>query len=133
MNARVGAAEALEKKLGLTFANPELLERALTHASASEGGGSKAKTQDNERLEFLGDRVLALIVVDRLMCRYPKADEGELSKRLHVLVSRDVCADVAEELGVGPALRLAAGETKSGGRQNKTILGDACVALIAAV
>jgi ribonuclease-3 len=130
MNARVAAVADLEKNLGLTFQDRSLLERALTHSSVGEGARD---TQDYERLEFLGDRVLGLIVADRLMCRFKEANEGELSKRLHALVSRDACARVAEKLGVGPALRLAAGESKAGGRKNKTILGDACEALIGAV
>jgi ribonuclease-3 len=134
MNAREIAVAELEGKIGHAFKDRDRLERALTHASVGEGAKPKrGELGDNERLEFLGDRVLGLIVAERLIRLYSDADEGDLSKRLHVLVSRDVCARVAEGLGVGPALRMAAGESKAGGRTNKTILGDACEAIIAAV
>ncbi len=127
---RESAIASLQSRLGYTFRQPDMLELALTHASVAEGARKQA---DNERLEFLGDRVLGLMIAETLMEALPEATEGELSRRFHTLVSRDACADVARQLEVGPALRLAAGETKSGGRNNPTILGDACEALIAAV
>ncbi len=130
MNARLSAVADLERRLDYVFKDRALLERALTHASAGQGAKSIA---DNERLEFLGDRVLGLIVAEMLIDRFPDLSEGDLSKRLHALVSREACVRVAEQIGIGPALRLAAGETKGGGRQNPTILGDACEAVIAAV
>jgi ribonuclease-3 len=130
MNARADAVARLERNLGHIFRDRSLLERALTHASVGQGARA---VDDNERLEFLGDRVLGLIVARDLLDRFPEADEGDLSKRLHVLVSRDVCAAVAERLGAPEALRMAPGETRAGGRFKKTILGDACEALIAAV
>ncbi|MDC7674736.1 ribonuclease III [Asticcacaulis machinosus] len=130
MNLRRSALSALEAQLGYEFKDKTLLDLALTHASVAEGA---RKIADNERLEFLGDRVLALMVSEALMEAFPDASEGELSRRFHSLVSRETCAEVAKNLGVGPALRLAAGETKSGGRENLTILGDACEALIAAI
>jgi ribonuclease-3 len=130
MNLRAEAVASLERRLGHSFQDRSLLERALTHSSV--GHGAKA-VEDYERLEFLGDRVLGLIVARDLFQRFPHSPEGELSSRLHALVSRDVCASVAERLGVPEALRLAAGETKAGGRYKKTILGDACEALIGAV
>lgn len=130
MNARIKAIEALQSRLGHTFSNPELLELALTHASVAEGARN---LKDNERLEFLGDRVLGLMTAEALMEAFPDAEEGELSRRFHSLVSRDTCAAVARTLDIGSALRLAAGETKSGGRNNPTILGDATEALMAAV
>lgn len=134
MNARDLAVAELQRRLGYVFREGERLERALTHASIREGARSaRGEFRDNERLEFLGDRVLGLLVAERLIELYPDAAEGELSKRLHVVVSREACARVAEALHIGPSLRMAAGETKSGGRQNKTILGDACEAVIAAV
>ncbi|MDC7681917.1 ribonuclease III [Asticcacaulis sp. BYS171W] len=123
----------LEAKLGYTFTHRDLLESALTHASVGDGAKRKAGASDNERLEFLGDRVLGLMVAEALMEAFPDAAEGEMSQRLHGLVSRETCAAIAQQLGVGPALRLAVGETRSGGRSNLTILGDACEALIAAV
>jgi len=129
-NQRHQAIEALQDRLGYRFRDAEMLELALTHASVAEGA---RKLADNERLEFLGDRVLGLMIAEALMEAFPEASEGELSRRFHALVSRETCADVAREIGLGPALRLAAGETKSGGRSNPTILGDACEALMAAV
>ncbi len=129
-NPRQKAVAALQDKLGYSFKDPELLELALTHASVAEGA---RRIADNERLEFLGDRVLGLMIAEMLMDAFPEAEEGELSRRFHSLVSREACAAVATHLEVGPALRLAAGETKTGGRGNPTILGDAIEALIAAV
>src|ERR1700733_6393808 len=99
MDRRAAAVADLESRLGYPFRDRALLERALTHASV----GAAA---DNERLEFLGDRVLALVIAEALLERDPDADAGGLSKRLHVLVAREACADVARDLGVGPALRL---------------------------
>ncbi len=129
-NPRQKAIEALQARLGYRFTDPALLELALTHASVAEGARRMA---DNERLEFLGDRVLGLMVAEALMEAFPDAEEGELSRRFHGMVSRDACAKIATEIGLGPAIRLAAGETKSGGRSNPTILGDAMEALMAAV
>lgn len=130
MTAREKAVAELEVKLGYIFQNRDLLARALTHASMGEG---VRRLRDNETLEFLGDRVLGLMIAEKLLAARPKASEGELSKLFHHLVSREACADVARRLGIGPALRLALGEQRQGGRENATILGDACEALIAAV
>ncbi|MEI9904374.1 MAG: ribonuclease III, partial [Asticcacaulis sp.] len=128
--SRLEAIETLQANLGYSFRDPSLLELALTHASVGEGA---RKANDNERLEFLGDRVLGLMIAEALMDAFPEAGEGDMSKRFHALVSRDTCAGVARALGMGDAIRLAAGETKSGGRSNPTILGDALEALMAAV
>lgn len=127
---RKGAMAELESRLGYAFKDRELLDRALTHASAGDGA---RKVANYERLEFLGDRVLNLLAAERLMRLYPDEREGELSKQMHALVSRDACATVARTLGVPDALRLAGGESKRGGRDNPTILGDACEALLAAL
>ena len=129
-NLRQQAVSDLQGQMGYAFRNPELLELALTHASVAEGARRMA---DNERLEFLGDRVLGLMIAETLMETFPDASEGDLSRRFHTLVSRETCADVARQLNLGAAIRLAAGESKSGGRSNPTILGDACEALMAAV
>lgn len=129
-NARADAVAALEDALGHRFSDPDILERALTHASA---GQTADKVRHNERLEFLGDRVLGLCIAEALLERYPTACEGELSKRQNVLVAGTQCAAVARSLGIGPALRMAGGETKSGLRDNDTVLGDACEAVIAAL
>lgn len=124
------AIAALEARVGWSFHDRDLLERALTHASAAKGG---TKLRDNERLEFLGDRVLGLFTAERLMLEMPDAPEGEMSPRLHALVNRRACARAAREAGLGPALRLAPGETRQGGRDNDTILGDAMEALLGAL
>jgi len=127
MDRRLAAIAELEARLGHSFKDRALLERALTHSSV--GGGAA----DNERLEFLGDRVLALVIAETLLQRDSDAEAGPLSKRLHVLVSRDACAEVGRALGVGPALRLPGGETRRGARDQARFLADACEALIGAV
>ncbi len=130
MNARAAAVEALERRLGHQFAEPALLERALTHASV--GPGLKGR-RDNEVLEFLGDRVIGLLAAERLSELYPAAPEGELAPRLNALVSRQACAAVARRVDLGAALRLSGAETKTGGREKDSILADACEAVMAAV
>jgi ribonuclease-3 len=127
MDRRAAAVADLETSLNYRFKDRALLERALTHASV--GGGAA----DNERLEFLGDRVLALVMAETLLTRDLEAEAGPLSKRLHVLVNRDSCAEVGRALGVGPALRLPGGETRRGARDQARFLADACEALIGAV
>ena len=130
VNERAVAVDALANRLGHAFQDPALLERALTHASV---GGGAGKTRDNEILEFIGDRVIGLLAAERLAELYPLASEGELTVRLHGLVNREACARVARRMGLSPALRLAGGETKTGGREKDSILGDACEAVMAAV
>jgi ribonuclease-3 len=127
MDKRAAAIAELEGRLGHRFADRTLLEQALTHASVGRGA------PDNERLEFLGDRVLALVMAEALLAREPGADAGPLSKRLHVLVARDACANVGRALGIGPALRLPGGETRRGAREQARFLADACEALIGAL
>jgi ribonuclease-3 len=127
VDRRAAAIADLEGRLGHVFQDRELLQRALTHASVGRGEA------DNERLEFLGDRVLALVVAEALLAREPEAEAGPLSKRLHVLVSREACAEVGRALGVGPALRLPGGETRRGAREQMRFLADACEALIGAL
>jgi ribonuclease-3 len=106
------------------------LDRALTHISALSGGNRSASYQ---RLEFLGDHVLGLVISDTLFQAFPKADEGELSRRLADLVRRETCADVGRAIGLGAALRLGASEANAGGRQRTAILADVCEALVGAV
>jgi ribonuclease-3 len=130
MNRRAAAIETLQARLGHSFADRALLDRALTHASASQGA---RKLPDNERLEFLGDRVLGLIMAHALLLREADAGAGDLSKRFAGLVSGEACARVARMLGLGDALRLQGGETRRGGRDQETILADGCEALIAAL
>jgi ribonuclease-3 len=130
MNVREAAVAELERRVGHQFQNRELLERALTHSSV--GNGAK-KVRDNERLEFLGDRVLNLIVAERLMEVRPHATEGELSKLMGQFVNYHACAEVGREIGLGDALRVDASATKVGARKNDRILGDACEAVICAL
>ena len=133
---RAEAVRALIGALGHDFRDPSLLERALTHASVGEGAERDARGRpfkDNQRLEFLGDRVLGLLVADRLMRDFPDANEGKMSSRLHALVDKAACARVADALGVGPAMRLSPGEAKQGGRRREGVLGDAMEAILAAV
>jgi len=128
MNKRAAAVADLERRIGHVFNDRALIERALTHASAAHG---RRGVNDNERLEFLGDRVLGMIVAEALIGADAAADEGDLSKRLHTLVDRSTCAAVAQAIGLGPALRVPGGEPHA--RENETILADACEALIAAL
>ncbi|MBL0947151.1 ribonuclease III [Brevundimonas sp.] len=133
---RSEAVGALVRTLGYDFRDPSLLERALTHPSVGEGASRDAVGRpilDNQRLEFFGDRVLGLLVSERLMRDFPHADEGEMSSRLHGLVDKAACARVAETAGVGPALRMSPGESKQGGRRRDGILADAMEAILAAV
>jgi ribonuclease III len=120
--------DELLNKLGYRFANPELLDEALTHVSAPKADG-----QSYQRLEFLGDRVLGLAIADLLYRTFPGAPEGELSRRLAELVRRESCAEIASAWDVGPYLKLGAGEAHAGERRNQTILADVCEAIIGAV
>lgn len=130
VSRRVAAIEILQVRLGHKFADASLLERALTHASASGGG---VRVADNERLEFLGDRVLGLAVAQALMLGDPEAGAGSLAKQFASLVSRESCARIARAIGIGDALRLAGGESRRGARDHETIIADACEAVIAAL
>ena len=133
---RLQAVAALARNLGHDFRHPSLLDQALTHASVGEGAERDARGRpflDNQRMEFLGDRVLGLLVADRLVRDLPAADEGEMSSRLHALVDKPTCARVAESMGVGGAMRLSPGEAKQGGRRREGVLGDAMEAILAAV
>ena len=121
---------ALEERIGYHFADKTLLERAVTHISAASGG---ARVNSYQRLEFLGDHVLGLVISDMLYRAFPRANEGELSRRLADLVRKETCADVARAIDVGPALSLGSSESQAGGRLRATILADACEALVGAV
>jgi ribonuclease-3 len=121
---------ALEERIGHSFADKELLDRALTHISALSGG---SRANSYQRLEFLGDHVLGLVVSEMLFQAFPRANEGEMSRRLADLVRKEACADVAREIDLGPALRLGSSEAGAGGRSRATILADACEALVGAV
>ena len=116
----------LETRLGYTFKDPDLLKRALTHASVSTAGS-------NERLEFLGDRVLGLVIAQKLHQLYPDDPEGILALKLNALVRSEACALAAEKAGLGDYLILANSEIASGGRKKAAILAGACEAVIAAL
>jgi ribonuclease-3 len=130
MNERVAAVADLERNLGHVFTDRDLLERALTHASVGDGA---REVRHNERLEFLGDRVLNLCAAERLMALYPDVREGEMSRLLASLVNYHACARIARRVGLTDALRLSASATKVGARKSDAVLGDACEALIAAL
>jgi len=129
MNKRVKVEFAdLEARLGYRFRDPELARLALTHLSAQVTGG-----RSYQRLEFLGDRVLGVVVADHLYRSFPQASEGELSMRLAKLVRRETCAAIAAEWEVGPHVVLGLGEARGGGRKKTAILSDVCESLIGAV
>ena len=119
----------LEKSLGYKFKDRELFERALTHGSA-RGEGRKT---DNERLEFLGDRVLGLAISEALWRADPLRREGEMALHFNRLVRRETCAAVARRINLGDDLILSESEAGSGGRQKDTILADAMEALLGAI
>ena len=119
---------ALAGILGHAFKDTALLEQAITHPSASS-----QSRPDNQRLEFLGDRVLGLCVAEMLMKAFPDLPEGELAPRFNALVRKEALAEVAAEIGLGEHLRLGRSESISGGRRKAAILADATEAVIAAL
>jgi ribonuclease III len=131
MNGHAAALTAVEARVGHAFTDQALLTQALTHISAV--GAERSRITSYQRLEFLGDRVLGLVVSDMLYRAFPGAEEGEMSRRLAALVRRETCADVAREWQVGPAMILGEGEANAGGREKPAILSDVCEALIGAV
>lgn len=131
MSLRARDRETLEERLGYSFKDPALLLRALTHSSAVSP--SKRTSESYQRFEFLGDRVLGLVVADMLSERLPKANEGELSRTLNSLVRKETCAKVARKLGMGSFVRLGESEARTGGADKDAILGDVCEAVIGAI
>lgn len=121
----------LEARLGYRFADPDLLDRALTHSSAVSP--SKRIERSYQRLEFLGDRVLGLVVADMLYRKLPRANEGELSRALNAMVRKETCAAIARELDLGHHLILGDAEARTGGAQKEAILGDVAEAVIGAI
>jgi len=119
---------AFADRIGHSFARPELLIRAVTHSSIST-----PHRDDNQRLEFLGDRVLGLVMAEALLQADPGAAEGLLAPRYNALVRREACADVARQIDLGAVLKLGRSEMKSGGRRKDALLADAMEAVIAAV
>ncbi len=120
--------KAFQQRLGYEFSDPELLVRALTHGSVSS-----ATRPDNQRLEFLGDRVLGLVMATALLEADKKASEGQLAPRFNALVRKEACADVARQIDLGAVLKLGRSEMLSGGRRKQALLGDAMEAVIAAI
>lgn len=133
MNSRLTIGDPLarvEDRIGHRFTDQGLLEQALTHASAltsPQTGGSY------QRLEFLGDRVLGLAVATMLHRHFPRADEGELARRLNHMVKRETCAEIAQDLKLGDAMRISQSEAQTGGRNKTALLADICEAVIAAI
>jgi ribonuclease III len=119
-----------EETLGYKFKDAALLDRAMTHRSAAHG---KSAAWSNERLEFLGDRVLALVMVETLMERFPTAREGELAPRLNALVSRETCAIIGADLQLGRFLIVDKSERATGGASKPTLLANAVEAVIGAI
>lgn len=140
MESRIEGAQ-LQERLGYSFSNASLLERALTHSSAlpelradaAEAPGKTETPQDNERLEFLGDAVLELLASEYLLSNFPEWTEGQLSKSRARMVNARSLESAARRLGLGEYLRLGRGEEKTGGRDKPTILADAFEAIVAAV
>ena len=119
---------AFTERLGHRFTRPELLARALTHASIAS-----RNRPDNQRLEFLGDRVLGLVMAETLLAADTGATEGQLAPRYNALVRKETCAEIARGIGLGDVLRLGRSEMLTGGRRKETLLGDAMEAVLAAV
>jgi ribonuclease-3 len=119
---------AFQSRIGQSFRQPELLLRAVTHASISS-----PTRPDNQRLEFLGDRVLGLVMAEALLGADKGASEGQLAPRFNALVRKETCAEVARDIGLGEVLKLGRSEMMSGGRRKEALLGDAMEAVIAAV
>lgn len=121
----------LLRHLELTFKNSQLLDQAMTHSSASKKANGQA--YHNERLEFLGDRILNLTMATWLFKEFPQSSEGELAKRHAALISQPVLAEIAQSLDIGAALILGKGEEATGGRDKPSMLADALEALLAAI
>ncbi len=120
--------KAFAGRIGYTFTKPELLHRAVTHSSMSS-----PTRDDNQRLEFLGDRVLGLVMAEALFLADAAATEGQMAPRFNALVRKEACADVAREFDLGAVLKLGRSEMLSGGRRKEALLGDAMEAVISAV
>lgn len=121
---------SIEESVGHRFSAPELLRLALTHRSVSADNPAR---NDNERLEFLGDAVLQLVITDLLFERYPQLAEGQMAKVRAAVVSKPTLAALARSLDVGSHLELAPAEERTGGRKKDSILADALEAIIGAV
>jgi len=125
------SGNAIETVLGHHFTRPELLREALTHRSALQGTGRARGS--NERLEFVGDRVLGLVMAEWLAERFPREQEGDLGRRLAHLVSQPVLAAVAEQIGLAAVIAVAPGEARAGVKRSATVLADALEAALGAI
>ena len=125
------AGTVLEDRIGYRFGDPPTLEMALTHISALKGARNRAGSY--QRLEFLGDHVLGLVISDMLYRAFPKADEGELSRRLADLVRKETCTEIARSVDLGAVIRVGSSEHNAGARSRPAILADVCEAVIGAV
>lgn len=123
------AFAALESRIGYVFQDRTLFARALTHSSFGDG---RRKPLDNERLEFLGDRVLGLMTA-QMLYKDGNGSEGSMARRLNALVRKETCADVARDIDLAAAMFMSKSEDRQGGRSKTSILGDACEALLAAI
>ena len=123
--------EEFEKIIGYTFQNETLLRQALTHSSYANE--RHRKSEDNERLEFLGDAVLELVSSEFLFLNYPKLSEGDLTKLRASLVCEPTLAACTAQMQLGDFVRLGRGEEQTGGRRRKSILSDALEAVIGAI
>ena len=123
--------KTLEEKLGYIFRDSSLLENALTHSSCANE--SRGKLHSNERLEFLGDSILGMVVAEHLYRNHPDLPEGELTRTRAALVCEESLVEVAKELGLGDYLKLGKGEEAGGGRNRPSIRADAVEAVLAAV
>ncbi len=128
---RKRSATVFEDRIGYRFTDAAMLESALTHISALKGTRNRASSY--QRLEFLGDHVLGLVISDMLYRAFPKADEGELSRRLADLVRKETCAEIARTIDLGAAIRVGSSEHNAGARKRPAILADVCEAVIGAV
>lgn len=121
----------LENALGHAFQNRQLLEQALTHPSLART--RLARKSSNQRMEFLGDRVLGLVIADMLYDAYPNEEEGAMARRHTALVRSESLSRVADQIGLASYIHLGSSEEDAGGRNNPALLADACEAVIAAI
>ena len=126
--SRASDISAFCDRLGYQFSNAQHLKEALTHPSFQSDTVS-----NNQRLEFLGDRVLGLVTAERLLQLDADANEGDLAPRLNAMVRKETCAEIAGEIGLGALMRIGRSEMQSGGRRKTALLGDAMEAVLAAV
>ena len=125
------ALNEVEAAINYVFKDKDLIHHAMTHPSIL--GSDEDAHHSNQRLEFLGDRVLGLVISERLIERFPTDREGEMAPKLNALVNKSACARAIRHLGVGEHLMMGNGEIKTGGRGRESTLGDLCEAVIGAI